>query len=305
MPRISIVTATYNRSNVLRHAIETVRWQTCADWELIVVGDGCTDDTEQVVRSFADPRVRYIALPRNHGEQSVPNNAGVAAATADRIAFLNHDDLWFPDHLDVLTTGIDEAGADLAYTMSARVDPEGRPHLWGNSPGGRYEFWHVVPASTWLLTRELALRVGPWTSAARLYDAPSQDWLRRAHAAGARLQPVGRLTAVQITSGGRRRSYLDREEAPLAAMRHAMTVPSACRERLLTEIALGSSAMATYLQPVRLGARALKAAAARAAVAAGVPPVVLFSAARYGRRGGFIRSLRRTRGLSPAFGTRG
>ena len=88
-------------------------------------------------------------------------------------------------------------------------------------------------------------------------------------------------------------------------MRHAMTVPSACRERLLTEIALGSSAMATYLQPVRLGARALKAAAARAAVAAGVPPVVLFSAARYGRRGGFIRSLRRTRGLSPAFGTRG
>jgi hypothetical protein len=304
MPLVSVVTATYNRSNVLRHAIETVRWQSWTDWELIVVGDGCTDDTASVVQGLADPRVRYLGLPRNHGEQSVPNNAGVAAATGDFVAFLNHDDLWFSDHLAVLLKAVTESRADLAYSLSARIDPEGRAHLWGNSHGGHYESWHVVPASTWLFTRGLAARVGPWRSAAELYDAPSQEWLRRAHAGGGTFAPVSRLTAVQITSGGRARSYADREEAPHAAMREAMSEPATCRERLLTDIALGSSPMATYIRPVPLATRTLKAVVARLAVAAGIPPVVLFSAVRHGRRGGFIRNRRRTRGLSPAFGAR-
>src|SRR4051812_25655218 len=133
MPLVSIVTATYNRSHVLRHAIETARWQTVTDWELIVVGDGCTDDTEAVVESFADTRVRFLGLPHNHGEQSVPNNAGTTAANGQFLAFLNHDDLWFPDHLDTLVRELDGGRADLAYAMSARIDPRGRAHLWGDS----------------------------------------------------------------------------------------------------------------------------------------------------------------------------
>src|SRR5581483_1041903 len=88
--KVSVVIATFNRSNVLRFAIESVRWQTYPDWELIVVGDCCTDDTEEVVRSFNDPRVRFVNLPRNHGEQSVPNNFGCDLAQGEYIAFLNH-----------------------------------------------------------------------------------------------------------------------------------------------------------------------------------------------------------------------
>lgn len=59
-PEISVITATYNRSNALALAIRTVLWQTCPDWELIVVGDHCTDDTEDVVRGFPDPRIRFV-----------------------------------------------------------------------------------------------------------------------------------------------------------------------------------------------------------------------------------------------------
>ena len=54
-PRVSVIIAAYNYSSVLRYAIETVRWQTFADWELIVVGDCCTDDSEQVVASLFHP----------------------------------------------------------------------------------------------------------------------------------------------------------------------------------------------------------------------------------------------------------
>jgi glycosyltransferase involved in cell wall biosynthesis len=74
-----------------------VLWQTLADWELIVVGDRCTDDTEVVVRGFPDPRIRFVNLERNFGEQSVPNNEGVRLAQGRFIAYLNHDDLWLPE----------------------------------------------------------------------------------------------------------------------------------------------------------------------------------------------------------------
>lgn len=304
MPLVSIVTATYNRSNVLRHAIASVRRQTQTDWELLIIGDRCTDDTAEVVASFADARIRFENLPRNHGEQSVPNNTGAARATGRYLAFLNHDDLWFSDHLATLAGALERDGADLVYGLSARIDATGRIHLWGDSPDGVYRPWQPVPASLWLMRRELFARVGPWTSASALWDSPSQDWLRRAEREGATLRPVNRLTAVQITSGGRRNSYAARAEAEHRTWVAAMQDEVACREQLLTAIAAGSSPMVTATQPLTLGGRALRALVTRGCAAVGLPPAVLFNAVRFGRKGGFIRSLRRTRGLAPAIGER-
>jgi glycosyltransferase involved in cell wall biosynthesis len=86
-PSLSVVVATYNRSNVLRLAVESVLWQTFEDWELWVVGDACTDDTEEVMRDFGDPRVKFVNLELNVGEQSEPNNEGFNRARwkADRL----------------------------------------------------------------------------------------------------------------------------------------------------------------------------------------------------------------------------
>ena len=100
-PTISVVIATYNRSGVLRFTIESVLRQTFESWELIVVGDGCTDDTETVVRQFDDDRISFVNLSRRTGEQSGPNNFGFALSTGAFVAFLNHDDLWLADHLRV------------------------------------------------------------------------------------------------------------------------------------------------------------------------------------------------------------
>ncbi|HUR32960.1 MAG TPA: glycosyltransferase [Vicinamibacterales bacterium] len=300
MPLISVITATYNRSNVLRHAVASVRRQTLTDWELIVVGDACTDDTASVVTSVDDARIRFVNLDRNHGEQSVPNNHGVGLATGAYLAFLNHDDLWFSDHLMTVSTALERSRADLAYSLSARVDAEGRVHLWGDSPEGVYRFWHPVPASVWLMRRELAEQVGPWAPAWRLWDSPSQHWLRRAHASGAALTPVPRLTAVQITSGGRTGSYRNRDQDEHDAAALAMHDEAAYREQLLTDIAIGSSSMSAYSRPLAPATLALKATLARLSASAGIPPAGLFNAIRYRRRGGFIRHLRKVRGLTPA-----
>lgn len=79
-PLVSVIVATYERSNVLRLTIECVLRSSFADWELLVIGDACTDDSSEVVASFCDPRISFTNLARNVGEQSGPNNAGCAMA---------------------------------------------------------------------------------------------------------------------------------------------------------------------------------------------------------------------------------
>ena len=133
-PTISVITATYNRSNVLAYTIRTVLWQTIPDWELWVIGDACTDDTEAVVRSFGDPRINFFNLPKNCGEQSGPNNEGFRRSCGQYIAYLNRDDLWFPDHLERTIAEIESTGADMVLALGERITSSGRKVVGGIFP---------------------------------------------------------------------------------------------------------------------------------------------------------------------------
>src|SRR3954468_6377757 len=106
-PTVSVIISTYNWSSVLRYAITSVLAQTFSDFELIVVGDCCTDDSEAVVRSFDDQRVGWHNLAQNCGSQFGPNNHGLSLARGPYIAYLGHDDLWHQDHLARLVCGIE------------------------------------------------------------------------------------------------------------------------------------------------------------------------------------------------------
>lgn len=101
MTKVSVIIPTYNRAGFLREALESVWNQTYQDFELIVADDGSDDDTPQVVAGCGD-RLRYLRL--EHGGVSAARNAGLAAATAPYLAFLDSDDLWAPE---MLATGID------------------------------------------------------------------------------------------------------------------------------------------------------------------------------------------------------
>ena len=176
---ISIVIATYNRSNVLRYAIETVLMQTQQNWELIVVGDCCTDDTKEVVESFNHEKIQFVNLEKNFGEQSGPNNHGVSMANGKYIAFLNHDDLWFPNHLEKLYEKLKAENIDLVYSLYfiAPVDGEiNRIHFRENES---HNYKYDAPASTWLFKKELYNSIGPWSYFKDIHDTPSQDWLKR------------------------------------------------------------------------------------------------------------------------------
>src|SRR5580698_4528947 len=114
MPRVTVIIPTYNYAEVLPYSIGSVLRQTFTDFELLVIGDHCTDASESVVSAVADERVRWINLKSNVGHQSGPNNEGLNQARGELIAYLGHDDLWLPHHLELLLKTID-SGVDLTY----------------------------------------------------------------------------------------------------------------------------------------------------------------------------------------------
>jgi glycosyltransferase involved in cell wall biosynthesis len=124
MPRVSVLLPTWNRAAFLPAAFDALRAQTCADWELIVVDDGSTDDTAAVVRrlgaGLARPLV-YVKQP-NAGAYGARNTA-LARATAPAVAFYDSDDLWLPHHLEQSLRALDEApDVDWVYAACRMVD---------------------------------------------------------------------------------------------------------------------------------------------------------------------------------------
>jgi len=103
-PLFSLIIPTHNRAQLLPRAIESVLEQSCEDWELIIIDDGSTDDTRQVVADFTDPRIQYIF--QEHGERSKARNRGIVMAEGQYFCFLDDDDYLLPDHLANLEQAI-------------------------------------------------------------------------------------------------------------------------------------------------------------------------------------------------------
>jgi glycosyltransferase involved in cell wall biosynthesis len=99
MATVSVVVPTYNRADVLPETIDSVRRQTIDDWELLVVDDASSDQTEDVMMSYEDPRIRYFQHDENQGG-SAARNTGIEHATGEYVAFLDDDDEWESEKLE-------------------------------------------------------------------------------------------------------------------------------------------------------------------------------------------------------------
>ena len=121
----SIIMCTYNREKFLARAIESVIAQTYTDWELIIVDDGSTDHTEELVGSYTDPRIRYFKMEKNRF-YCYAANFGLKECRGDYIAFQNSDDEWMPDKLEKQMEYLKnhpEAGA--CFSAVTLIDDEG------------------------------------------------------------------------------------------------------------------------------------------------------------------------------------
>ena len=97
-PFYSIIIPTYNRSKFISRAINSVLDQTFSDWEIILVDDGSTDNTRDVISLFDDERIKY--LYQENSERSVARNNGIKNSNGEWICFLDSDDYYLPNHLE-------------------------------------------------------------------------------------------------------------------------------------------------------------------------------------------------------------
>lgn len=231
-PLVSVVVPTYNYARFIDETLENLRAQTYESWECVVVDDGSTDDTAEVVARFAErePRVRY--LRQANQRQSVAKNTGLAATSGEYVQFLDADDFIEPLKFERQVEFMEaHAGADIVYGgvrffHTERPDErlhsmfgENKPWMPEVSGSGREVLLpllrqNIMVINAPLLRRSVVDDVGPFDP--RL--PPVEDWeywircalagkrfefrdfegtlaLVRSHGASASRQPVSVLTA--------------------------------------------------------------------------------------------------------------
>ncbi len=124
MVTISVIIPVYNGEKTLRETVESVQKQTFTDLEIIVINDGSTDSTLDVLATISDPRLKIFSYP--NANQAVSRNRGISHATGEFIAFLDADDLWTPDKLDAQFKALQQnPQAALAYSWTNSINESG------------------------------------------------------------------------------------------------------------------------------------------------------------------------------------
>ena len=185
--KVSVVIPAYNHERFIGPAVESVLGQTHADLELIIIDDGSTDKTAEVIRSYQDKRLHYVYQENQDAYNAL--NRGLALATGDFVAILNSDDIYTDNRLQRL---LDEQRATGAHCLFSRVqlinddgDQLHDPALWWNQwyedAVGRYlnsgdlytaflQRNFLVTTSNFFLTRAAVQTVGGFCSLRYLHD---------------------------------------------------------------------------------------------------------------------------------------
>lgn len=121
---ISIITPTYNCGNFIAQTIESILSQTYQNWEMIIVDDCSTDDTQTMVEQYTDSRIHYHRLEKNSGA-AVARNTALSLAKGRWIAFLDSDDLWLPDKLERQLNFMTKNGIAFSYHEYSEISESG------------------------------------------------------------------------------------------------------------------------------------------------------------------------------------
>lgn len=164
---VSIIIPTYNREDTIMRAIQSVLHQSYPYFELIIVDDHSVDNTENVVQSIRDDRIKYYKLDENKGVSGA-RNEGVRRSKYDIIAFQDSDDEWLPQKLEKQILALEQSAPDvgLVYHMyemdSGRIfPPDWAKKEWRQGYILPYLFYqNMVGAPTMLLYKECFYAVG-------------------------------------------------------------------------------------------------------------------------------------------------
>ena len=178
-PEVSVLLPTHGRADVLGYAVQSVLAQSFGDFELLIVGDGCTDVTRDVVAGFTDSRIRWFDLTKAPLSGYANRNTVLRQATGRVVAYAQDDDLWFPDHLDLLLSTLDGDGVEWAYSRPLWVGSDGVicPSTVNLTLSDEREHFldveNSIPSSCVMHLRAALERVGYWPED----QARTADWV--------------------------------------------------------------------------------------------------------------------------------
>jgi glycosyltransferase involved in cell wall biosynthesis len=126
----SVVIPTYNRADLIGRAIRSVLAQTYTNFEIIIVDDGSTDNTQEVVQKFGDSRIKYVPHDINRGLNN-SRNTGIKNSTGEYVAFLDSDDEWLPKKLEKQLEAFAKGGAEVGacYTWLNSINEDTKKEL--------------------------------------------------------------------------------------------------------------------------------------------------------------------------------
>lgn len=183
MPLISVIIPAYNYAAYLGEAIDSVLTQTYTNLEIIVVDDGSTDNTREIVAAFSDPRLRYIY--RENGGLPAARNTGIRSAQGELYAYLDADDTFHPEKL-ALQAAFLQANPSIGLTYNSRVlvNAEAEPLSIQRAPPtvtlGDLLLGYPIAPSDVLMRREWAWQVGLFDESYRLNSEDLNFHLRLA-----------------------------------------------------------------------------------------------------------------------------
>ncbi len=181
-PLVSVVIPTRNRVGLLKRSVFSVLSQTISDLELIVVNDGSTDGTRELLASIDDPRLHVIHRETGGGAASA-RNAGIAQATGEYISFQDDDDFWFVNKLETQLDAMRSAEQPSRWSLASFIRTTHRISYIGDDAKyrtldfteGIYDEgpdWSLISTPSWLVRRDFFDEVGVFDERIRSYD----DW---------------------------------------------------------------------------------------------------------------------------------
>ena len=175
MPKVSVIVPTYNRAELIGLTIESILKQTFADFELIVINDGSTDGTEETIKKYTDPRIKYYR--KDNGGESSARNYGLRMAQGEFIAYCDSDDIFCPDHLAALVAALEkDPHFAVAYGDAKVVTAKGSSvSNFAGRKSPEKDFFFSPPPSNILHRRECLDKAGLFDEAPALVPGGA-DW---------------------------------------------------------------------------------------------------------------------------------
>lgn len=186
MPQISVIIPAYNSEKTIRETIDSVLTQTFRDLEIIVINDGSSDRTVEVVQQISDPRISLYSYA--NGGPATSRNRGIIKSQGAYLSFIDADDLWTPDKLEIQYQAlINNPQAAVAYSGTDWIDEQGNFLRHASAPGpsghvyAQALLYHLFGSgSNFLVSREALFSIQEsnqdHNSFFDEFTKPSEDW---------------------------------------------------------------------------------------------------------------------------------